>query len=312
MTPQAAGVRTIITRVALIPVGFIFGLVALELLLQVGALYVAVTEQDLASSWTTRFTRRVLCLGDSNTYGVYLQDRSRAYPQQLELLWNETIPTRIEVLNFGYPGVNSSALRNNFSAMLETLVPDVVIVMVGANDHWTMPVPLNQPSGLLQSLARFVKRSSRLVRLAYMLRRSLDTARLEISPPSGNRSGQTGQATFGDLEIQFAWQRAQGVRVSRETLQVNLQALVREAESAGTELVLMTYPSAMWNYGDASTRIRKVAEMTDTRLIDLAHVFAEVCPQEPCPQFLLKDHHPNANGYRLIAETLVRELRETL
>jgi lysophospholipase L1-like esterase len=301
------------SRLSLIPLGLVFGLVALELVLQVGALYVAATGQDFAGSWTSRPARRVLCLGDSNTYGVYLLDRRRAYPQQFQTLWNETVSSpRVEVLNLGYPGTNSSALRNNFSKMLDTLTPDVVIIMVGANDYWTMPVPLDDSSGLLELLVRSAKRSSRVVQLFHMLGRSLDDAQLEVSPPVGDGDGQTGRAQLGDLDFEFAWQRADTRHAYEEALQTNLQALIRKAASAGAELILMTYPSRMWNYGDASTYTRKVAEATNTRLVDLAPVFAEVCPQEPCPQFLLKDHHPNAKGYRLIAETLMRELRDVL
>jgi lysophospholipase L1-like esterase len=293
--------------------GFVFGLLALELILQVGARYVAATGQDFGSSWTTRLARRVLCVGDSNTYGVYLVDRSRAYPQQLERLWNETAPAPpIEVLNLGYPGTNSSVLRNTFPDMLDGLLPDVVIVMVGANDYWTMPAPLDESSGFLESVGRFANRSSRVIRLFYMLRRSFETPQLDVSPPEGDRNGQTGHARIGDLSFRFAWQKAARHGADEEFLRSNLHALVREAAAAGTELILMTYPSRVANYGAASVSTREVAEATNTRLVDLAHVFAEVCPQEPCPQFLLKDHHPNANGYRLIAETLVRELGDAL
>jgi lysophospholipase L1-like esterase len=51
---------------------------------------------------------RVLCLGDSNTYGVWLE-RSQACPQQLEAVWNQRVASpRLEVLNLGVPGTNSS------------------------------------------------------------------------------------------------------------------------------------------------------------------------------------------------------------
>jgi lysophospholipase L1-like esterase len=145
-----------------------------------------------------------------------------------------------------------------------------------------------------------------------MLRRSFETPQLDVSYPEGDHNGQTGRAQIGDLSFRFTWRKAARNGADEEALRSNLHALVREAASAGTELVLMTYPSRVANYGGASVFTREVAEATNTRLVDLAHIFAEVCPQEPCPQFLLKDHHPNANGYRLIAETLVRELRNKL
>jgi hypothetical protein len=68
----------------------------------------------------------------------------------------------------------------------------------------------------------------------------------------------------------------------------------------------------MWNYGQASNHARTVASEDGTRLVDLAAVFDPLCPKEPCPDWILPDHHPSANGYRRIAETLVAELREDL
>ena len=52
----------------------------------------------------------MLCIGDSNTYGLWLE-RSQAYPQQLETLWNERNESpKLEVLNLGFPGTNSSRI----------------------------------------------------------------------------------------------------------------------------------------------------------------------------------------------------------
>jgi hypothetical protein len=101
----------------------------LEALLQVAALAVHLGGGPTQAAWLTG-NRRVLCLGDSNTYGLYLADRAQAYPQTFEALWNERVVSpRIEVLNLGYPGTNSSRLRRDLPRMLETFAPDVVVLM---------------------------------------------------------------------------------------------------------------------------------------------------------------------------------------
>src|SRR3954447_9225811 len=84
----------------------------------------------------------ILCVGDSNTYGLYLRDRDQeAYPSQLERSWNaDPNRTPIEVLNLGYPGVNSSRLIRDLSRMLDVLSPEVVMIMIGSNDYWTASV----------------------------------------------------------------------------------------------------------------------------------------------------------------------------
>ena len=97
----------------------------------------------MPAAWLTG-NQRVLCLGDSHTYGLWVE-RSQAYPQQLEAVWNERgLSPKLEVVNVGVPGTNSSRVLRELPEMLETLDPDILIVMVGGNDFWTLPVPLDE------------------------------------------------------------------------------------------------------------------------------------------------------------------------
>lgn len=304
--------RTFLKRLALVPLGVVLALCLLEAGLQVAALAVHVSGQRMPAAWIGG-SRRVLCLGDSNTYGLYLPDRALAYPQQFERLWNESIGTpRIEVLNLGYPGTNSSRLRRDLPRMLETFRPEVVVVMVGSNDYWTAPVPPTEPATLRGRVARAVERYSRVYQLAYMLRRALDHRQVEVIYPKLKDGGSAGTARFGDVEFSMGFSKAPRQADHDERLEENLRAVAEIARSFAAEPVFMTYPSRMWNYGDASRFLRSAAAATNTRLIDLATVFAPQCPQEPCPDWLYEDHHPTARGYHLIAETLVQELNGTL
>ncbi|MBW2388005.1 MAG: hypothetical protein JRG89_06160 [Deltaproteobacteria bacterium] len=83
----------------------ILSLVLLESLLQVGALLVRTTGRTLSVNAAIG-DLRVLCLGDSNTFGIYLPEEE-SYPSQLEKRWNEIRSSRIDVINLGYPGTNS-------------------------------------------------------------------------------------------------------------------------------------------------------------------------------------------------------------
>jgi hypothetical protein len=295
-------------RLALIPLGVLLALGVLEAGLQLAALGLRLTGQSLPATGLLG-GRRVLCLGDSNTYGLYLPDRALAYPQQFERLWNEAVQTPpVEVLNLGYPGTNSSRLRRDLPRMLETFRPDVVIVMVGSNDFWTAPVPPSDPTGLGARLVQFLRAHSRLYQLAYMLRRAHDHRRLEVVYPVQNNGGSSGTARYGDVEFAMGWTEDRRQADFHERLDENLRAVAADIRAFGAEPVFMTYPSRMWNYGDASVRIRAAAAASGTRLIDLGAVFAPQCPSEPCLDWLYADHHPTARGYHLVAETLVREL----
>jgi hypothetical protein len=43
-------------------------------------------------------------------------------------------------------------------------------------------------------------------------------------------------------------------------------------------------------------------------LVDNSPAFRELCPKTDCPDYLFPDHHPNAGGYRVMAEAIVRHL----
>src|ERR1700752_1548688 len=160
-----------LTRCALVALGTLRGLAVLEIGLQTAGAWNRITTPPAPVVWSTG-NRRVLCLGDSNTYGIYLKERAEAYPQQLESQWNAlSHAARIEVLNFGYPGTNSSRLLRDLPRMLETLRTNLVLVLVGANDCWTVPVPVAGPRALWGRLLRLIQRS-RVYQFIYMLRRT--------------------------------------------------------------------------------------------------------------------------------------------
>jgi lysophospholipase L1-like esterase len=113
--------------------------ILVEASLQIGAVVVRWVYVDEPPQWMTP-RPRVLCIGDSHTYGLWV-DREQAYPQQLEALWNEEkVRPLIEVMNLGFSGVNSGQLVRDLPRMIDAFEPDVVIILVGVNDYWTRPV----------------------------------------------------------------------------------------------------------------------------------------------------------------------------
>jgi lysophospholipase L1-like esterase len=279
--------------------------------LQIAAFFVQrSTRAEQPVAWLTG-NLRVLCLGDSNTYGIWVE-RSQTYPQQLEAVWNERIAKpKLEVLNFGVPGTNSSRLVRVLPELLETFAPDILIVMVGANDFWTQPIPLEDESAT-QPRENFLKRHSLLYRLYYLFRRGrLLQPEFVRDPRASIAGGGEHRLRVGDREFEMGFSSAQlALQESSAGLRRNLARLVELAKQAGGSLYLMTYPSRRGFYPAASQEIEAVAEKTGAPLIDLSAVFAPICPQVECPAVLLKDGHPNASGYRIIAETILARLAQ--
>ena len=301
------GSRAVLTRLALIVLGLVLSLLLIEALLQVGALYTGATGPGETVSWLTK-GERVLCLGDSNTYGFYLK-RPEAYPQILQDLWNAVPGAHpIEVLNLGMPGSNSSRIRKNFSRIVRTFLPDVVLVMIGANDNWTVPVPLEESKEKEGDLRYSLWRRSRVFRLLYMIRRAIQHDEVEVSfaPPRGADPGR-GVVRYGGEEIDLSWT----AKVDRPPdwwpgLRNNLAAIAAEASKAGVRLVFLTYPSEDPGYAPANGAIRTVAAQTGTPIIDLGKEFRKLCPNRKCSDLFFPDQHPTAKGHQ-IAATIIRE-----
>ena len=62
--------------------------------------------------------------------------------------------------------------------------------------------------------------------------------------------------------------------------------------------------AAGYFYGIANPVIREAAARTETPLIDVASRFRPLCPKSECAELFFADHHPTAQGYRLVAETV--------
>lgn len=313
--------RRVLHWLVLIVIAVVVLLGGLELILQTGAWWVRATGREAPVARITD-ELRVLCLGDSNTYGVYL-DRAQSWPSQLEAGWNEPGPSpRMKVYNLGFPGTNSSKVLADFARMVETFRPHVIIVMVGANDFWTVPSRLAESDGSPQTLLELVERRSRLYRLAFMLYRERTHAgpqalELERSSSEGEPGVERGELVFGDEVFEFITARNESpapMSASRQRLNQNLWKIVHRAREKNTPLLLMSYPAQQNHdlYSTASRELKRVAERSRTPFLDLRALFAERCSDPECRELLFPDEHPNAAGYRIVASEVSRKLAELL
>lgn len=114
------------------------GLIALELVLQAGSLVVfrAATTVDPELSGAAR----VLCVGDSYTYGLGATATARSYPSVLQDLLRQRLGDEApQVVNTGWPGQNSNDALRKLDAQLRDNRPVLVCVLLGLNDTWTRP-----------------------------------------------------------------------------------------------------------------------------------------------------------------------------
>jgi len=127
-------------RIMLMGAGILGALVIAELGLRgAGAVY------RLARQWRAppgrsvaqRVARdRILCIGDSFTFGVGAPE-GYGYPEQLERLRRQKDPpASLEVRNRGVPSANSSQILHRLERELVAFQPTVVLILAGTNNTW--------------------------------------------------------------------------------------------------------------------------------------------------------------------------------
>lgn len=78
---------------------------------------------------------RIICLGDSSTFGMNVE-RSKAYPRVLAALLDERMPGRYQVLNLGVPGYTGRQGLELIRQQVVSYEPDLVTFGFGTNDRF--------------------------------------------------------------------------------------------------------------------------------------------------------------------------------
>lgn len=125
--------KNILLKFKLVLFGVFLGILFLELLLQAFALFTIHLTHPKPSA-ITNSALRIVCLGDSFTYGLGASTEN-SYPVYLEKLFNQNT-LAATVINKGLPGLNSSKLANNLDDILKKYNPNIALIMIGVNDCW--------------------------------------------------------------------------------------------------------------------------------------------------------------------------------
>lgn len=78
----------------------------------------------------------ILCVGDSFTKGIGAKTTD-SYPAQLQRMFDEKHPEwRVRVIKKGFPGLNTSQLAARFKDDLNSIRPDMVVLLAGGANRW--------------------------------------------------------------------------------------------------------------------------------------------------------------------------------
>ncbi len=245
-------------------------------------------------------TVRILCLGDSCTFGAR---STKPYPVILEELCNERLNVRVEVLNGAVPG----HAAHQGVAMLERFVqfsPDIVTVYFGFNDHWRRNRALSGPKLPEPPVTDrvLILRGLRLAYLRWVARREvfreedvveMDETLLRL-PPNHYRAMLDEFAVLArkhDFEVVFLTAPS---AFNRE----NLRWIVEDRGWAGkAEDVVALHE----HYNDIS---REMAQAKGAILVDLDRIFE----QQDRPLLHADGIHLSPEAHALAAESLFAAL----
>jgi hypothetical protein len=190
------------------------------------------------------------------------------------------------------------------------------MIMIGANDGWTVPVPVEaQSSGLQQRLWN----ASRVYRLLYMaVQATRHPAGGDLTPDSsGHARDETTQGA--GPERGFLPEGEEPVFAKADPLldpstriagweqpfDANIDAMIELARTHGVLPVLLTYPAHDGVYTFVNPRIRKAATRNTALLVDASKVLAAACATAACEGLFFPDFHATARGNQIVARAVL-------
>jgi lysophospholipase L1-like esterase len=234
-------------------------------------------------------TLRIFCLGQSTTEGFPFQPRG-GYPRWLDVFLADLLPgVRVEVINAGVCGSNSSV---DLMLMSEVLgySPDVVVLYQGLNDRGA------QPGGRLRLLLGTAAEPFAHAHDALAKKSALyNLAHSKLFARSGRRRGG-----FGDP----------GLELCRR----NVGRMVRLAERRGVKVVLLSQvvlePERAPEVAAHNEALRGM-EGPGAAYADAAAAFRKSMEEGAAgfPDLFADPVHPSLSGQRMLAEQVCRTLQ---
>lgn len=246
---------------------------------------------------TSEPARRILCVGDSTTFGIYVND-DETWPARLQELHPQ-----LELINGGCPGWSTrDALRFCREKALPKLQPAIVLHMVCGNDlldlraedqgkYFHQLARLHPPS-LLEDALRAIQRNSALIRLTEFMRDKALAAREEKRPPGQGLGGQPLPESFPPAAL--------------EAFALACKDLVAECKKQRSELVICVFPHDPKDHKNPSALESLILEVAAAQGAVTLPIYQDFLAQGPLEKLYHWPHdlHANAAGNARIAKAI--------
>jgi len=231
-----------------------------------------------------RPARRILCLGDSITFGYGVGD-DETYPAALG---RALAAQGVEVVNGGVTGYTSHQVRRLVGRLATALRPEVIVVCIGWNDR-------TRREATDREYQRRLTGSGALERLAEPLYLYRAMA-----------------ALYATARRPAAGEARRHPRVPPQEYRENLDAIVRSARQAGARPVFLALPHRSRIEGPAlepayPATLRAAAEALAVPLLDVG-VLGDAAPPEGNEAFFIDSLHLSPAGAEEMARHLARQM----
>jgi hypothetical protein len=265
--------------------------------------------------------RRILCVGDSNTFGIHL-DASASYPGRLQSYLDRAAAQPWRVVNLGYPGQNTAQIRGRLARNLEVYRPEIMCLWAGVNNSWSpaMRHLWDQPDSestpaTLESLVQ----QARLFKLARMV----VAARERTALPARKRKSRPGQ---GDVPGLDGAQRGEGLgevesvapggkprfpaeEIIRHT-EIDLARILTICRAHGVQLVIADYPLDVPPVDVVNPVLERFAELNAVPLVPLHARMAPLVTELGRERMMYPDGHMTVLGNYEVARCVLETLME--
>jgi lysophospholipase L1-like esterase len=218
---------------------------------------------------------RILCIGDSWTFGANV-DQQKAYPQRLEGLLKEEFPqAEFEVFNLGVLAYSSHQGIELLRRMASEMAPDLVMIGFGMNDasvagYRDKDMSTHRLQGATRRKAvRVLEKSEtyKLLRYLSQVARHKSGTMGEFMRKAADSGGTEAEAWVGGMGNETAdYEKLEPyTRVSPSDYEKNIVAMIRLANSHGAGAILLY--NELWDT-PYRTVLEKVSREREVPLVD--------------------------------------------
>ncbi len=272
-------------------------LVLLELFLRfLGFVHLLKIENVNISKRSDRSDSTIFCIGDSWTQGAF----DGNFPNMLKKSFDNAIGSKnVKVLNLGISGSNSTTAINVLKKNLNKYNPHLVIVLTGNNDHWNLSdstywkFEKKQITGftLLKVKIRIFLLSTRVHKLYKLISSKIRGV------PSHDKFFYYDKINRDNFKTFYI-----NRDIHKKQLRYNLIKLIEMSKVNDFNLVFMTY--FHFHGFKVNEIIRDIALSYQIPIVDNNLLFHKEIDPAKYSDYLIPDGHPNAKGYKFIAEKL--------